>query len=77
MRYKLRADLDKDTMAVMDPEDISKDIFRINTITDNFNNFKLIRYFLIVAIVISLTLVSLGARMRLSEVSDKVQDNEF
>jgi hypothetical protein len=77
MRYKLRADLDKDTMEVMDPEDISKDIFRINTITDNFNNFKLIRYFLIVAIVISLTLVSLGARMRLSEVSDKVQDNEF
>lgn len=64
-------------MAVMDDEDITKDIFRINTITDNFNNFKLIRYFLIVAIVISLTLVGLGARMRLSEVSDKVKKNEF
>lgn len=77
MKYKLRSGLDKDTMAVMDEEDISKDIFRINTITDNFNNFKLIRFFIITAIVISLILVGLGARMRLEEVSDKVTHNEF
>lgn len=77
MNYQLRTELDDETKSMLGASSVSRDILRINTITDHFSNFKIIRYFIIISVVIALIIVSLGARMRIDAVSQNVTENEF